>query len=492
MGVKVSLLDVKHPEWIQNRSTREDAAVLYQGGSALRQVLARYLFRRPKELSEVYASRLEAFRYTNMLASCVDFYVSAAFDQAPQIQTKALDEWTDFMNDADRRGRAFVELFRDVLLRMILFQKVYVVVDLPAAPEVPFEDLESERKAGQTRPHLTVYDPTQCINWGEKNGKLSWVMFTTRTIETEPLAAPKTVDRWFLFEPGGYRTWSRVVPNDETRTPDDAEAEEGPAGSWTWTPTGRPPVVVVEGPADSWMTGRALDSVVDHLNSSGVLKWALRMACLAMPVVISDADIDVTLSEQGFIKLPQGSEYKWSEPEGKSFSHLADDVQRDVEAVHRAFYMLAQARTTAATPAAQSAASKREDSAPSLKILGMFGDILRRKMKETLDLASHMSGRDDVWEVAGMEFDDPNAKQSEITEAKEALALKVPSKTFEEEVFSKVVNVVLPDLEEQKLANIMTEIKSASSTAEAELALKQPQRGPVASAPPPQRRGGKR
>lgn len=429
-----------------------------------------FLVRRPKELPDVFNARVERFSYHDHVGGAVDWYLAAMFEKPADVRLAegkklaAAQEpfYEGFAEDCDRAGTSFEELFRDVLKDILVFGASYVLQDLP--PKGEYANAAEEQQAGALNPYLCTFDPRQAINYQlDRYGALDWIVFATRTVRgASPLTGQQVVDSWYIYERKTFAVYERIVPADENTTPDDAEAVLVRSGEHAMADRNVCPVVKVDVPEGMWLLNRAYLPAIDHLNTDNVLGWALTMAALAMPVIMTDATIEPSLSEAGFIKLPKDSSYTWTEPAGTSFEHLAERARSLVEDIYRAFYLVAQARTQEATPTAQSGLSKQMDMMPSKKVMNLFGDLLRAVMVQVLNRVSHIRGDELEWDVRGFEFPETPA-DSEIKTASDAMALGIPSITVEKELYKKVVAALFADAAPEVLAKMFEEIDAAPS-----------------------------
>lgn len=467
-------LDRKHEIWLKYSADWERMNLLYSGGCDIKKEAHQFLVRRPKELEDVYKARIERFVYANHVGTATDWYLAAQFEKPPRIdasESAAVPSaskgfYEKFLKDCNRSGTAFVDLFVSVFKHILVYGTSYILCDLPTRSQ-EYANAAEERASGQLDPYACIYDPRQAINWEKDSyGNLKWIVFTVRKIESVPLGAAQTYDYWYFFDQENYAVYRRLVPEGETKTPDDGVAElYGNPGRHGRADAKKVPVICVDVPEGMWLMNRAYLSSVDHLNTDNVLSWSLQMAALAMPVIMSDSQVDITLSEAGFIHLPKDSSYSWTEPEGKSFGNLADRTKSLVEHIFRAYYLIAQSRTNEATPAAQSAVSKQQDMAPSKKTLNLFGDILRKAMQSTLNCVSEMRDDSVEWIVSGFEFEDEPVDE-DLKATSTALSLSVPSLTFEHELYKKVVVMLFPDMDPELRNKIVSEIESADSREE--------------------------
>lgn len=384
-------------------------------------------------------------------------------------QPGLVDDFYDrFDQNCDRAGTPLLEVLRQFFKNLLVFGRAAILVDLP--PKGDFKNLKEERDAGQFEPFLVNYDPRQMINYRkDENGKLEWAMFSARQeTATTPFAAPQVTDDWYYFDRQNFAHYRRVVPLNEKTTPDNAQAEKILEGPHALNAKGVVPVIYVEVPKGLWLVNRAYSVAKNHLNTTNALDWALYMACLAMPVVKMDGDYEVTLSEAGFIKLPKDADYSWAEPEGKSFEQMQKRVENLCEQVFRAFYLIAQSRSTSATASSQSGVSKQQDAVPSKKILNLFGDVMRAVTQAIYNYVSTARGDSYAWDVRGLNFPE-GPPSEEIDTVAGAQAIGVPSIAFEKELYKKVVMATIPDMNPKLKEEIFDQIDKAPSAADAEV-----------------------
>lgn len=498
----------------------------YVSGCELEAVAEQFLKKRSKELPDVYQSRVERFYAESHISTAVDWYLSALFEIPPQVETSIDDDSEDatdavappvqppapapltpgqpppmptppqqlppprprtmtpaqaddfydrFEQNCDRAGMPLQEMFRAYFRNLLIFGRGVMLVDLPNQGDHPPANLLEQQQRGLLDPYLTNYDPRTMINYErDTDGRMLWVIFSTRSTETpSPFEASKVTDRWYYYDQKVWAVYEREVPQGEaaqpTGAPSDAVANktgEGPHCMANYN-GGTVPIMYDELPKGLWLLNRAYSVAKEHLNTSNAYSWALYMSCLAMPVVCMDGDYEIELSEVGFIKLPKDATYTWSEPQGKSFEHMANRVENLKEEIFRSFYLIAQARSTSATASAQSGVSKQQDMTAPAKILNLFGDVMRAMIQNTYDAVSAARKDNFDWDVRGLSFPEGPPDQ-EIDTVAGAQALGIQSLTFEKELQKKAVMATLPDMNPKIKAQIFTEIDTAPSMADQE------------------------
>ena len=477
--VPVKQLNAPCADWKLNSRAWEQMRLLYSGGMEIEARAEEFLKRRPKEPADVYQARVDQFSYENHVGTALDWYLAALFEKPPRVervdasgasQEKSEDDYYDrFEKNCDRAGTPSIEKFREHFKNLLLFGRSAILIDLPPLGE--YATRAEEIAAGASDPYLVCWDPRGVINYSTtREGALEWILFRAReAAQPSPFAKSAFTTCWYYFDRERFARYEMSEREDEKNAKEDAEATLVSSGRHALADERRVPVIFTVVPESLWLMNRAFLVARKHLNTSNALDWALFMSALAMPVIKMDGDFTLTLTEAGHIKLPRDSEFSWTEPEGKSFAHLDTRMVNLTEQVFRAFYLIAQARSTAATPAAQSGVSKQQDMAAPKKVLSLFGDLMRGVIQTVYDALSAARGEDVEWDVRGMEFveEPPDAA---VTMATEARAFGVPSDTFDRELDKLVVQSVLPDANRALKDAIFAEIDKAPTREERESA----------------------
>lgn len=478
--VPVTLLNLQHPTYRLYRDTWNDLALLYEGGPTLRRNAERFLKQRPKEIQEVYQGRLSHFTYQNIISTGLGWYVAKLFKDTPEVDIKLAGEaiappnaageggdeeyayYDQFLNDCDRNGNTFAAFGQEMFRQALLYRKCYVLIDLP--PDVQ----QAENRGEQAiEPYLQVFDPRTALNWQADNyGNLQWIVFHAQSALTLFLAPDVQVDRWYYFDRSEYRIYERR--SDEVRAAGDADdlARLVASGPHAMTELQRVPVVTLELPEGLWLGGRVLLQICDHLNTENVLKWALFLNNLAMPVLQSDREFVQPLSETGFLQIGPNDKITWLENDGKSFELSAKRLECLREEIYRAMYLQAQGRSSSATGSVQSGYSKEMDMAPSRDVLNSFGTILRQSLQLILYLVAKIRADKTMdFDVRGLSYDDDPAL-NDLVAAEQVLSLGIQSDTFHKEVQKTMVRKYGEAWNEDLKQQICNEIDSAPSQAD--------------------------
>lgn len=481
-------LDAKHPYYTANAPAWDDHELLYIGGQALKAKADHFLVKRPKELAEVYAARVQRFQYQNILGTAIGWYQAAMFKTDPDIHIKKgeadVEEVTGefyarFCSDCDRAGTTYVDFARRMFLSMLLYRSAFVLEDLPKIGDQP-ATLAEQKALGALDPYLVLYDPRQVINWEcDAYGNLLWVVIATTTEQRTFGSDSSVVDRWYYFDRSQYAVY-------EAKRPDPAKKAEVAtltgSGPHALAEAGRVPVRWVQLPDGLWLANRVYLQSLAHLNLQNAYHWGLFMACLPVLYVKGQFVNPPSVTETAYLEIEENGAIGYVEPSGTSYKIAAEEIAAVREEMYRQLYLQAQGRSSDATPASQSGYSKEIDMAPSRDVLNGMGDILRASLRTILgDVAAIRGDNDLTFDVRGFGFDDNN-ESGELATAQLAFDLDIPSDTLEKEVQKRVARVLLKDARPEVVQSVETEIDSAPGRSEREAQAKYEQQQRMAGA----------
>ena len=490
-SVKVSELNATHAEYAANVDAWVDIDLLYRGGHQIRRQASKFLVRRPKELHDVFSARLERFTYQNCIGTGLGWYEAALFEKPPEVDTRPeaggegepakeiADFYEQFLGNCDRAGTKFKDFWIKVFRGLALFRCAYVLTDLPL-PEQPPVNLKQQKDLGLLNPYLVYYSPANVLNWEtDRYGNLEWVVVYTKNENTGFLGAGAVIERWYYFNLEQYAVYERLGKAGEKAPKEIATLQA--SGLHALAKVGRVPLRRIEVSDGLWIGNRALPQAIEHVNADNQLGFALMMAALAMPVIITDDDLtQPTISEVGYFKLTKGSDFKWTEPAGTSFAHLQARIGSLREEIYRQMYLQAQGRSTEAAPAVQSGFSKEVDMRPAANVLSAYGDRLLSGMALVLEDVAAVRGDNVEFEVRGFHFSTDGGPE-EIRNDQSVKDFGVQSDTFHKELQKRVVRRHLPDAEAPTIDAIMDEIDKAPTLTEIEAEEKKLQEQSMAS-----------
>jgi hypothetical protein len=468
--VDVTKLEQKHPEYLENQETWNLIQLLYCGGDKIRREAARVLQRRAKEIQELYQERCSILTYQNILGSGIDYYLAAIFGQQPECDAHQEDDpeakivelapddkkfWDDFRENCDRKNDDLTYFFRDVLRDALLYRTSWILIDLPMPAIQPSTLLEQESQ-GLLDPYLVQYSVCEVTNWGEDEFEgLEWVLIHTVALNQAFLQTATKTDRWYYFDKQNFSVYERkgVVGKDPPKT---ANLIAGPAPH-ALSQEGQIPVYRFRLPEGLWLANRVLPQVMEHLNQDNIYGYALRKSNLAMPVISGPMNETPVLSEAGYLKIPAGCTFGWTEPGGVSFERSAQRVESLREEIYRQMYLQPQGRSSRATPMMASGYSKEMDMVPSAHVQNYLGDELIKAMQWVLNAASDIRQEGLDWDVRGFDFKD-DLTDFELARAQQFTALQITSPTAERENQKRVVRTRFKDANPPLLNTMCQEI----------------------------------
>lgn len=512
--VKLSVLNRKKPEWADKNQVWIDLEILYHGGYLVKQNAQRFLRRRPKEDSNVYSCRVDQVTYNNLLGTGLGWYSSELFETDPEINIRRENDqgpgdlltsdegfwWNHiFFKNCDGNNTPFDNFWREMMTKMLVYGETWVLVDLPKlrADQPEPRSLEEQRRMGLLDPHLILYTPVQVTNYEEdEKGEMNWCVIQVSREEQRFLEPPMLVDRWYYFDRTHFRVyeWKRdkkqQAPVDVQQTPPGVQylsvnklnqqlaADEDPEvdlideGLHCLAEYGRLPIRRYILPDNLWLANRAYLPLMDYFNADNTLSWALFMANLAMPVIIGDVDLtNQVLTETGFIQLPEGCSYKWTEPEGKSFDISAKRVASLREEIYRAMYLNGIGRQESKSAGAMSGFSKQMDFSAASDILDAIGVVVIQGMQNMLaDVADAKGDEGLVFDVRGFHFE-PGIDLNMIETMEKALNMLIPSELFEKEIYRIIARKFLKDANPELFEQIMEEIRNGPTRQEREMQM---------------------
>jgi hypothetical protein len=537
-SVSVDKLDRKHNFWANNIDFWVLFDLLYRGGKDIQANAAKILQKRPKEMPEVYSARLAKFDYSNIIGTALGWYQSALFRKDPTVDMKppgsdktrpviipppappapagppvngqaappppalpvatqpipvlsdsVTAPYTAFLQNCDRAKTTYVDLWRDVFAKLLVFKGCYVLVDLPRSSGET--NLAQQKASGALEPYVVTYDPRSIINWDvDEAGELNWILVKVETYNQEFLGKGELIDRWTYYDRKNFRIYERA------RTSDPASAVPivlDPTGTLISSAASAVAYLVDEGPHSMagknrvpiryftlpdalWLANRAYLPAMGHCNLENSYHWALFMANLPIPVIKTDSELTQTISETAVIHLDEKGSFEWTEPKGTSFDHSEKALSGKREEIYRALWLMAQGRSSSAAASSSSGYAKELDMQPSKDILAAFGDMIRAGMQNLLgDVALVRDDPKVEFDVRGFNFEiDPALQEAETLEI--LMSLDIPSDTLYRQAQHRVIDAYLSDANRAIIQTAHNEVDSAPTRSQQQAQEQQQQK----------------
>jgi hypothetical protein len=452
-------VDQEHPEYVAKKATWRMYRDLYVGGERFKENAGTYLTQRQREPGDVYAERLSRACYENYIGSIVDWYAATLFRREPNLTFLGPNEparryFSSLVQDADLKGTALSDFFRNQFLEGLVTGASWVLVDFPRVDGMAMTRAEEEAW-GTSRAYLVPYRSEDVINWGyDDDGVLEWAVVRTSSVKKGNIedADWRTETVWRVYEREKFRVFRR-------ERLDGAIVQES-EGLHGLAKQRQVPLFKLNLPEGQWLLNRAGSLQLEHFNKSNALSWALTMGLFAMPVVYSEREFSQMVGESYYIQLGPEDKFGWTEPEGKVYQIAADNLVRLQEEIYRVCY-LTQVGGAMGSGAAQSALAKQRDFAVTVEVLRAFGDAMKEQIRKVL-LAIE-GARQDGLDVSVMGLDEFDIADfgTELEDGKALLELGFVSPTLKKEVFKKLALKYLCDARQDVKDRVVGEIEAA-------------------------------
>lgn len=478
----VKVLDQKHPEYVLKVEAWQDLMLLKESGVAIGKKCERLLKKRPREDPEVYNGRMERFTHQPILGTALGWYEAAMYKEAPQFffyrdntvnaEPKELDGpeskyYKDtFLSNCDGNMTQFVDFSKRAFADLLTYGVAHILTDLPTrAPGDETLTLQQELDKGYRDPFLVCYTPMEVINWRtDRTGAYEWVVIKTSKLDQQFLSKPQEVDTWYYFDREVFKVYEDRRDAGAVSIPTDSSTRTAQLvsdGNHALSHVKRVPLRSFFLSNHLWLANRGYLLLKDHLNQDNSLAWALFMSNLAIPIIIGDVDTtNMVEAETGYLQFPAGTEYRWSEPDGKSFAISMDRLENLREEAFRCLYLQSQGMSMRATPQQQSGKSKLVSMVPTHEVLSGMAKDLRQRLQELLsDVVDARRDGGVRPDVRGFDYDDDMTTE-EVFAVSSLLAIRIPSESFERWVYKKVVKAWARDVNQASLEKMYKEIEA--------------------------------
>ena len=450
----------EHPDYVLRRAMWRRYRDLYLGGEHFRLRAQDYLVRRQREPGDVYSERLSRVFYQNYIGSIVDWYTATLFRQEPILTFEGPNEggkkfFSELVEDVDRKKTQLNDFFRRVFIESLITGGGYVLVDFPRAA-TPAGTRGEEDASGASRAYLVDYAADDVINWSlDEFGNFEWVVIRTRLVKKDRVEDGdwRVETRWSYYDKRTFRIY--VSTQDMGLASAPQLVDEGTHGL---AKLNQVPLFPLRMPEGLWILNRAGSLQLEHFNKSNALSWALTMGLFAMPVVYSDKEWSQMVGESYYIQLGPNDKFGWTEPEGKVFQIAADNLTQLQEEIYRVCY-LPQAGKPLDKGTAQSGLAKQMDFSITQEVLLAYGDAVKDQVRRVLRAIG--DAREDGLEigVTGMDEFDIADFSTELSDAKQLLALGMDSPTLKKEIFKRLALKFLSDSRQDVKDRIAAEIE---------------------------------
>ena len=480
--IKTAILDRKHDRRAELDAAWCDYDLLVAGGHRIRQNASRFLVRKPKEHGDVYNWRVRRFTYENHLANVESWYGDALFGGAPAASLKQKDaqegdagKLLDRLRDGVDRlhERSLWSFWRGLFCDSITYGCYCYVVEKTAQAAASKAD-ERERPH-EFDPYLVRWSPLSLRNWSlTPEGQLDTVVLANERRSSDMFAEkPTTRKTWMVYT---RDEWALYVQEEPEAGKESEYATLEGGGKHVFSARGRNPVRLVWVDDLHWLADRAASAVRDHIDIDNSTSTLMHMANTPIPVILSDQARETAndaedaggasaWSQTGYLFIEPGGDAKYLEPSGVALDGSLRAKAEKREEIYRLCHLMAQGRSSSATPAASSGIAKQMDMAPAKDVLESFGDEIKpeaRRALEALLLAG--TGAEHEVEITGFTFAaDPH---DEISTAKGVAELGIQSDTLGRDMHKRVARAAMHDSPQDDVDAAIAEIDSAPGPVE--------------------------
>ncbi len=490
------VLNQEHPEYAAD--IWDELDVLGEGGYALtKRERIKLLPKKINEKLEVYQSRLEAAAYIGYLGHICNFYSTALFQKGLAISPAEGSvhdaAWSEFFNDADRRGNSLNAIVRDAMYGGMLKKRLIVSVDMPKAPDgVELTSKYDEERLKLNSPYCFTVPPQQLINWQfSADGMIDWAVLRYSVSGQDGPLAKRTKP---VTE---FKVWSRVVDNGRPvaawakfrcKALRDGEKHGDndivPMHSWGVTAFSMVPLVVHDMPRHLWIGNHVGPLNKEHFQRRSSLVQAEDRNLFPIPYFRKGPQIggvgemiyaDVAQDQQrhkrargdasndGFAELSTGDEIDFAQPDTAGYKQVDGELKDLVDEMHRITHLMAQGVKATSTGLGRSGHSKKEDRKATETVLTAFGAEGRAVAERIYDIAASGRGESVNWSVSGLDNFQLGDSETSAEDARSLEEIDIDSPTFRIEKRVRVASAELGNAGPELLAKIRAEIEEAES-----------------------------
>lgn len=358
-----------HPLYLGAANYYRKCAMLYDGGEAVNNSLAKMLTQHPHERDKHFHVRIKRAAYKNYAAPTVDLFSSSIVDKVVRDGFERVKELEPLLLNCDRMRNPPSVFFKNIVTKAASVGAHFVLVDMPKANGQALT-LEQANQQGLF-PFFVNVPAVNVVDWGyEQDGTLSYVVIQDSYYNSpgpfEPHKKTDTLTVWTK------NTWQRFESVQGQSFELVCEGEH---------PVGAVPLVPFLYERATNMTGYSvIDDVIGLVvrvyNQDSELDKMLFDAALPLLVAFGFGSEDeaerVIRSTDSLWTISRGdSRVEYIEPSGNSFAAKRQQILDDVEAIRE--ISLRQTKPRGAQ--VESAEAKRYD---TIQLASQLAEFARR------------------------------------------------------------------------------------------------------------------
>lgn len=468
----IAELNQRHPSCDIERM--RDLEALYEGDELFEKRLNRFLPAWEREDLTRYQLRKDTAFYRNYLGAIIDYFAAMLFTSKPKVvardeKTKEVkpdpgDFYNAFRENCDRTGGDLDAFFKgrltDAMVHKCSWFSVEQPIDKSGLPPVDNRADFEKRKLGDCWLRALSYD--EVLDWeNDEAGQLAWVVVYGRAARRSGIGVGRSLitDTWEHYLPDRIDTYAITYakdqpPPNETSVPLVGERKHS---------FGRVPVIAMDLPRGLWAASRLKTPQLAHFRSSNAQNWSLATSCYSMMVFnVGDPEAFKAGSvgpTRGHI-LGVDEKASWMAPPSAHFDALDANIAAQKDEIFRLAHQMALGVENNAAAIGRTAESKSEDAQSTRVILLAYARIVKEAIERIYDLLEDLRGDEFEWSVEGLD-DFASADLLGLVNVLEQVKAfgSIPSRTFNVQMFKRLAEGLLPDMDQATKVKIESEIE---------------------------------
>jgi len=204
-----------HPDYKTLIDKWEFYLYSYEGGQEYKDFGGiNYLYSHAREQKDDYNFRAKRAVFESISAVVIDTYKNHIRRKGIERDDNENKNYQEFFENCDLENHNLdYFMLERAFVPDQIFGFTYVIADLPESEKNIKSDYE--RKSEGIRPYLTVYYPTETVNWQWRNGKFDWIVFKETEYKNveNPLDLRKTQSEIVTYKLWTPTEWVRLDKN---------------------------------------------------------------------------------------------------------------------------------------------------------------------------------------------------------------------------------------------------------------------------------------
>lgn len=455
-----------------------DLEALYEGDELFEKRVTRFLPQWEQETVTRYELRKKTAFYRNYLGAIIDYFAALLFtskpnvvardDKSQEVNPAPGDFYSAFREDCDRTGTDLDAFFKDRLTDAMVHRTSWLSVEQPVpgegeAPPANRAEFDS-RKLGECWLRPLSFD--QVLDWeSDDQGRLAWAIVhscDSRRAEISDKRNRVTVT-WEHYLPDRVDSYALTYEKDRPPPPETSVPLVGTRDHGF----DQVPLVCIDLPRGLWAASRLKTPQLSHFRASNAQSWSLATSCYAMMIFNVESPeefVKATVGAGRGIVLGPTEKAGWEAPPSAHFAALDDNIAAQKDEIFRLAHQMALGVENNAAAIGRTAESKSEDAQSTRVILLAYARVVKETIERVYDMLEALRGDHFKWAVEGLDdFASADLIGLVDTMVKVQTFGSIPSRTFRVQMFNKLAEGLLPDMDQATKAKVQTEIEAGTT-----------------------------